>query len=176
MTMCPSILASICAPPPPHTRESGKLRGLKCAQSVPQQRAQCRVREYCNQRTPCATASRRSSCPGANINCEAGSAKLIGRSCESYQCICPMCPYTTQHRSYNGKQMHLILVCVAVRWSLLLSDADTLLTALWWFILSTGRQNIHRLESELDFKGLDLLKDENHLFIFISFHRFRKNS
>ena len=98
MTMCPSILASICASPPPHTRESGKLRGLKCAQSVPQQRAQCRVREYCNQRTPCATASRRSSCPGANINCEAGSAKLIGRSCESYQCVCPYNPPVRRHR------------------------------------------------------------------------------
>ena len=127
MTMCPSILASICASPPLLTRESGKLRGLKCAQSVPQQRAQCRVREYCNQRTPCATASRRSSCPGANINCEAGSAKLIGRSCESYQCMRTYTPRLL----YNPRQMLLIrLCCTHTLASTVVLGADTLLTAL----------------------------------------------
>ena len=76
MTMCPSILASICASPPPHTRESGKLRGLKCAQSVPQQRAQCRVREYCNQRTPC-TTHRGGAAVRANINWERGANRAV---------------------------------------------------------------------------------------------------
>ena len=62
MTMCPSILASIC-PSPPLTleRESGKLRGHKCAQSVQDTSAHNAMRGLQSKETLYDTLS--SSCP-----------------------------------------------------------------------------------------------------------------
>ena len=129
MTMCPSIHASICAPSPlSQWRESGKLRGLKCAQSV--HIWVCTMPyEGCNQRTPC-TTHRGGAAVRANINCEVWSGWLIGRSCESYQCVCPYNPPVRRHAVQWQTNAFNPCVCVVQYW-----DADTQLTALWWFIV-----------------------------------------
>ena len=154
MTMCPSILASICAS---QWRESGKLRGLKCAQSV--HIWVCTMPyEGCNQRTPC-TTHRGGAAVRANINCEVWSGWLIGRSCESYQCVCPYNPPVRRHRvqwqtnafnPYVCMLLHTTVSTVVGRWH----SANCFMM----IHCAQGGKNFHRWESELVSNELEILE------------------
>ena len=133
MTMCPSILASICALS--LWRESGKLRGHKCAQSVPCTVCRARCAEIGVQ---CAQCRARVAIKGhlvrhieeeqLSVLISTGSAELIGRSCESYQCVRTYTPRLPD----NGRQMLLIRLSSTqmLLASTVVLGADMLLTAL----------------------------------------------
>ena len=74
---------------------------------------------------------------------------LIGRSCESYQCICPYTPHCAQTCCCTNAFAVCVCCTVVRRWH----SANCFMMI---HCVCTGRQNIHRWEAMLAFNGLNI--------------------